>query len=116
MTEKPFGIERRQHPRAPIGIIVRVLTAEGARHFYSKDISMGGIFLMADQPLLEETHISLEIYLPLVSMPVRVNGEVVWLQRQAPSGFAVKFTNITEGAQKLIRWVVERYLGRQAVK
>jgi hypothetical protein len=39
---------------------------------------------------------------------------VVWRQRQDPSGFAVMFTDISEGARKLIRWVVERYLGRQA--
>jgi uncharacterized protein (TIGR02266 family) len=104
--------ERRRHPRAPIGVIVRVESDDGGRHYYSKNLSSGGAFLLAEDPLEEETHVEMELFLPLVSAPVRAKGEVVWRQRQEPSGFAVKFTEISEGARKLIKWVVERYLGR----
>ena len=111
MTET-YPNEKRQYPRAPIGIIVRVETNDGSRHYYSKNLSSGGVFLLAEDPLNEETRVQLELFLPLISTPVRARGEVVWKQRQEPAGFAVRFTEIGEGEKKLIRWVVERYLGR----
>lgn len=102
----------RQYPRAPIGVIVRIETEDGGRHYYSKNISPGGLFLLAEKPLEAETHVKLELFLPLVKTPVRAEGEVVWIQRQEPSGFAVRFTQISDSSRDLIRWVVERYLGK----
>ncbi len=103
--------ERRRDPRAPIGVIVRVVHDGGSRHYYTRNLSPGGVFLLAEDPLSEETRLDLELFLPLVSVPVKATGEVVWRQRQDPSGFAVKFINISDGGRKLIRWIVERYLG-----
>lgn len=103
--------ERRRDPRAPIGVIVRVTHDKGSRHYYTRNLSPGGVFLLAEDPLAEETVLDLELFVPLVSVPVKAAGEVVWRQRQDPSGFAVKFTKISDGGRKLIRWIVERYLG-----
>lgn len=111
MADSRAGRERRIHARAPIGVIVRLESPDGARHYYSKNLSAGGVYLLAEEPLVEETLVEMELFLPLVSTPVRAKGEVVWRQRQEPSGFAVKFHDIGEGSQKLIRWVVDRYLG-----
>jgi hypothetical protein len=112
MVDTKSDDDRRRDARAPIGVIVRVETDEGGRHYYSKNLSAGGAYLLAEDPLTEETIVEMELFLPLVSTPVKAKGEVVWKQRQEPSGFAVKFTEIGAGAQKLIRWVVGRYLGR----
>ncbi|MBW1811614.1 MAG: PilZ domain-containing protein [Deltaproteobacteria bacterium] len=111
MNDEEKYAEKRRTPRAPIGVIVRIETDEGGRHYYSRNLSTGGAFLLAEEPLEEESRISLELFLPLVSTPVKAKGEVVWKQRQEPSGFAVKFTEISENARKIIRWVVDRYLG-----
>ena len=113
MADAPEFKEKRRYPRAPIGVIVRVEANDGSRHYYSKNISTGGMFLLAEEPLDAETELNLELFLPLVSTPVRLKGEVVWLQQQDPSGFAIKFTEISDGAKKLIRWVVSRYLGQE---
>lgn len=105
--------ERRRHQRVPVGVIVRVDSHAGPRRYYSKDISAGGLFLLAETPLAEETRVQLELHLPLVRTPVRASGEVVWIQRQQPTGFAVQYTEISDAARDLIRWVVERYLGER---
>lgn len=107
------GDERRQYSRAPVAVIVRVETGGQGRHYYSKNISPGGVFLLAEQPLDAETRVDIELFLPLVKSPVRASGEVAWVQRQEPSGFAVRFTDISDAARELIRWVVDRYLGRR---
>jgi uncharacterized protein (TIGR02266 family) len=109
-TPEPFA-EKRQYPRAPIGVIIRVQTGETSRHYYSRNISAGGAFLLADEPLAEETRIAVEVYLPLVPQPVRATAEVVWVQRQEPTGFAIQFKEIGEAGRDAIRWVVDRYLG-----
>lgn len=107
--------DRHSHPRVPIGVIVRIEGPDGVRRFYSKDISAGGVFLLAEEPLAEETRVALEMYLPLVTTPLRAKGEVVWRQAQSPSGFAIQFTEISDAARDLIRWIVERYLGVEPV-
>ena len=104
--------EQRSNPRAPIGVIVHVKTNEAGRHFYSKNISAGGVFLLADSPLPVETQVTMEIFLPLVNTPIRVTGEVVWIQKNPASGFAVRFLDVSPAGQNLIRWVVDRYLNR----
>lgn len=104
----------RTSPRAPMGVVVRVETSDGTFHYQSKDLSAGGVFLLTENPLDEETKVKLDIILPSISTPVRASGEVVWKQRQEPSGFAVKFTDINEGGQKLIRMMVRRYLEKNS--
>lgn len=109
LTDQPD--DRRRFQRVPIGVIVRVENNGSSRRYYSKDVSAGGVFLLAETPLPEETPVELEMYLPLITSPVHAKGEVVWIRRQNPSGFAIQFNEITEAAQDLIRWVVQRYMG-----
>ncbi len=105
--------ERRRYDRASIRVGVRVKTEGGFKHYSSHNLSAGGIFLLSNQPMEEESVLEMELYIPAVSLPVRAKGEVVWNQRQEPSGFAVRFTEISEGSRKLIGWLVERYLAKQ---
>lgn len=105
--------ERRRYDRASIRVGVRVKTEAGFKHYSSDNLSAGGIFLLTNEPIEEESVLEMELYIPSVSLPVRAKGEVVWKQRQQPRGFAVKFTEIADGARKLIGWVVKRYLAKQ---
>jgi uncharacterized protein (TIGR02266 family) len=79
-----------------------------SQRYYSKNISAGGVFLLADKPLAPETKVELELLLPDLKEPVKASGEVVWNQRQDPSGFAVKFTEISEVSREFIRWAINR--------
>jgi uncharacterized protein (TIGR02266 family) len=103
--------EKRQADRAPLSAMVKVEGPGGVRHFTSKNISAGGIYLVADDPLPEETRVSLEISLPDCPVPVRAQGEVVWRQRHPPAGFAVRFLDISDQAREFLRYLVRRILG-----
>lgn len=103
---RPKDKDRRQYTRVPLRVFVRLKTDEGTRHYYSKDISAGGIFLLSDTPLAEETRVELDMDLPGLSAPVRARGEVVWINRQKPTGFAVKFIEISTISREFIRWLV----------
>ena len=98
--------ERRRYPRAPIGVIVRVESDDGGRHYYSKNLSSGGTFLLAEDPLDEETEVEMELFLPLVSAPVRAKGEVVIKQdeiREIESGSRKMDSSLAEAADKAHR-------------
>jgi uncharacterized protein (TIGR02266 family) len=90
--------------------MVKVEAPGGLRHFTSKNISAGGIFLLAADPLPEETRVSLEISIPDSPVPIRAQGEVVWIQRLPPSGFAVRFLEISDQAREYLRFLVQRLL------
>lgn len=105
--------ERRRYDRAAIRVGVRVKTENGYKHFTSENLSAGGVFLLSKEAAEEESELEMELFIPSVSLPVKAKGEVVWNQRQEPSGFAVRFTEIADSSRKLIGWVVRRYLAKQ---
>lgn len=105
--------ERRRYDRATIRVGVRVKTESGFKHYSSNNLSAGGVFLLSKESMDEEIELEMELFIPSVSLPVKAKGEVVWNQRQEPSGFAVRFTEIAEGSRKLIGWVVRRYLAKK---
>jgi uncharacterized protein (TIGR02266 family) len=104
--------ERRRYDRATIRVGVRVKTENGFRHFSSDNLSAGGIYLLSKETVEEESELEMELFIPSVSLPIKAKGEVVWNQRQDPSGFAVRFTEIAESSRKLIGMVVKRYLAK----
>jgi uncharacterized protein (TIGR02266 family) len=94
----------RKYRRAALSLMVRVKVGEGIfKAYQSKNLSAGGVFILSEFPLEEETQVSLELFLPQTDEPLKLQGEVVWQQRQDPAGFAVKFTGITEGDRSRIR-------------
>ena len=108
-TGQPRRDERRRHPRVPLRVLVRVdtgITGDGGHQLYSENLSPGGVFLLTTRPPQAETRVKLEFRLPACAIPVRAEGEVAWHQRE-PSGFAVRFTDISEASRNLIRWTVD---------
>lgn len=85
---------------------MRVKTDNMSKRYFSKDISAGGVFLLADELLPEETKVELEILLPNISAPVKAKGQVVWVRHKEPRGFAVKFTEINDLSREFIRWAI----------
>lgn len=97
----------RAYPRAPLRLMVRVRPEGGiSRSYNSKNLSAGGIFLLSDEPLEEETQVVLELYLPKTDKPIKLKGEVVWKQRQDPSGFAVKFVDVSDAERSMLKALI----------
>jgi uncharacterized protein (TIGR02266 family) len=104
------GRERRRDPRHEINFLVRVEIGGVGQFYRTKSLSSGGVFLLADKPLAEETPVQLELFLPRTDRPLNATGEVVWNQRQEPAGFAVKFTGISA----MGRHTLQQYLPQPA--
>ena len=108
MSQAGFN-ERRRHVRVEVAAAARVNWGDRSETYQTSNISAGGVFLLADSLPEAEHEIELDLFLPQVHAPVRAKGEVVWFRRQEPSGFAVKFTKISQAAAELIRLIVQRY-------
>jgi len=70
-------LDRRKYPRIKIITKVAHIRGEHFHYFYSRDLSVGGIFLETDQAYPVGTKLELEMSLPEVVDRVRVFGKVV---------------------------------------
>ena len=98
--------EKRQHPR--VQFVTRVTnTLSGVTHYYySRDISLGGMFLDTHKPYPMETTVALEFALEGIDEKLRVTGRVVRVvepDAKNPSrtaGMGLSFTALTEASRK----------------
>ena len=89
--------ERRRFPR--VKLITKVTHIEGDffHYYYSRDLSVGGMFLETREPFPLGTRLLLEFPLPGVTERVELRGEVVRLVSRSeaspakPAGMGVKF-------------------------
>jgi uncharacterized protein (TIGR02266 family) len=71
---------------------------EAAQASFTKNIGVGGAFILASKPLPPGTHLSLSLRLPSASEPLQVDGEVRWVldgKSGAPEsewGMGIKFS------------------------
>jgi hypothetical protein len=89
-------MERRKYPRVPYGAWIEDLTREGIIKFYlSKNLSLGGILLVADElpPLGNKLH--LRLIIENESRVMDVEGHVVRHTKvDDKPAFAVSFINL----------------------
>ncbi|KAF0220365.1 MAG: response regulator [Geobacteraceae bacterium] len=107
-------IDRREL-RAPCRTQVSFQRGDEARVGISEDISVGGIYVVADGTPEAESRLFLSFVLPdAIGTPIEAKGRVAWengsdkrKKPQLPSGFGVEFTDIEEDAVGFIRAFVE---------
>lgn len=76
---------------------------EGLFFVYSKDISMGGVFLDSTIPARLGTLLFLSLALPPYKRPIRVTGEVVRVVESGTdriSGMGIRFVGLSDNAQE----------------
>ena len=106
MTESYLLKERRVHPRISVKIplVFKVLDdQEEIKNIIEKrqkeinpqamDVSLGGIFIMSDQPLQEGNILNLEITIPGAPEKLKAIVEVVWANE---TGGGIQFLAMAE--------------------
>jgi molecular chaperone DnaK len=106
------GEERRDHPRAFVGLLVRVSYGdvdEFVEH-YASNISEGGVFIQSRKLYPAGTLVRFEIKLKTGETVLDGKGVVVWCrepeQSQSP-GMGVRFLELGEDAKRLVRRMVQ---------
>lgn len=98
-------MERRKYPRVPYGAWVEDLTREGRIQFFlSKDLSLGGLLLLADEPPPVGNRVHLRLVVENESRVMAMDGEVI---RHAPAengqvAFAIRFMNLDLARQAFL--------------
>lgn len=105
--------EKRRHPRKPLQIKVTNQKSGFFTYYISTDISAGGMFLCAEEPLPVGTPLDLQFMLPSYPQPVRLDAEVVRIVPAGagpnlPSGMGVRFLHPPEPIRKMLREFVEQ--------
>ncbi len=112
-----MGSERRKFVRVPVKVRMTVKDEEGAGdlYFVSRNLSIGGVFLVSDLLLEQGVKMYLEFSLPPRSALIIVKGEIAWIKDEAeeevPGGMGVRFLNLDPESKKIITEFIQRRLG-----
>lgn len=99
------AVERRIFARCPIKtkVVFEDEYGEGLFFVYSRDISMGGIFLASSIPVRQGTMLFLSLIVPPYKRPIRITGEVVRViedSNKQAYGMGVRFIGLSDAAQE----------------
>jgi len=111
--------ERRKYPR--IQLIAKAAHIRGGHfhYYYSRDLSIGGIFLESDHPYPAGSKLEMELSLPEIADKVRLIGEVIRVeppearQMGKTPGMGIQFIEIDLETKALLADFIARELARQ---
>ena len=99
-----MALERRLHPRKAWRqpVVFENEFGEGMVYLYSRDISMGGIFLEESPPFRLGTRLFVSFALPGSELPMRLTGQVVRMiehdkERQTQDA-GIRFLELSQSA------------------
>jgi type IV pilus assembly protein PilZ len=78
--------ERRQETRAPIELKVEYKRLNTFFYDYTKNISKGGTFIKTRRPLPVGTMFLFKLFVPALSEPLMLRGEVRWIRKEPEAG------------------------------
>lgn len=97
----------RQNKRTNLSLEVTVEFSSGKREVRISDLSMSGCFIDSIAPVTQGESVIFMVRMPTSGEQLKLNGEVVYVFPN--SGFGIKFTDLTEEEQNIIKQlIVER--------
>lgn len=108
MTDAEEGQKEREFPRYEVSAFVDYTGGELLLHHQVENISLGGICICTDSVEDPGTVVDLVINFPDLDSTVAIQGEVAWLNREAPMDMGIRFLEL-EGER---RETLRRYLKR----
>ena len=96
MEREKTQIERRRYPRLPIKIKFfchdsTPKEGDGLLHFYSKDLSCGGVFLKGETSISPGNVLHMDFKLPENEQTITVSGVII---RKNDEGVAIRFLTL----------------------
>jgi c-di-GMP-binding flagellar brake protein YcgR len=107
--------EKRKHPRVAVSWPAQIETSNGQINAQLKDISLGGAFVVCQNPLPLNQQFSLIIKAPNQDS-LALNAEVVWSNINVPEdkiinrGMGVRFIRNTDADRQRLNQVIMAYL------
>lgn len=92
IMSKYSGPDRRKHPRIPIAARVKLLDTGKVDYYIARDISIGGVGLISEQPIKCDGLVEMEISISGVEKLIKAAGKIVRRIEDPPPGYGVKFT------------------------
>jgi Tfp pilus assembly protein PilZ len=113
---KEGGSERRQVSRVPLDAQVTVTVTDTDALFRSRvrDLSERGVFILAQHTRPIGTSVRVSMILQLENVVLEVRGLIVHevpadaATEERPAGMGVMFTEVPDGSQALLRYLVEK--------
>jgi uncharacterized protein (TIGR02266 family) len=108
--------DNRKYPRVPFSVKVTNHVSGSFSYYQATNISIGGMFLKADEPLPVGAVLDLRFSLPDSDnreRDLQIQAQVIRVQApspdgQFPSGMGVKFLTLPRDARKIVRSFVRR--------
>lgn len=101
--------EHRRHPRAPIELKVSYHRLNSFLVDYTRNVSVGGMFVRTARPLAPGTRFEFRLTVPGHAEPLSLVGEVIHRVEEGPEkGMGLRFVWEDEGAAEAFRRAVER--------
>ena len=101
----------RDKARAAKGLSVTFRDRQSFINAYSTDISPGGLFIKTEKPFPKGERFLINLQLPELPAPLKINCEVVWVKEQGdderkPVGMGIKFCEMSkQDGQTLQRYL-----------
>lgn len=111
--------QRRRNIRVSLTLKVSYFSLQDFVNSYLFDLSTGGLFLKANEPLNPGVKLRLKIFLPDQEEPMEVLGQVMWVRKEEevrdqakqPPGMGIKFLNPSADNLKRIINILSQSLG-----
>lgn len=101
IIDRASGFTSRKEGRVPKTLSLEFKTPQSFIKAYTSNLATGGFFIRTDNPLKEGEEFLLNLQLPGVSLPIKIQCEVVWTRTSAekadkkPKGMGIKFGEMT---------------------
>lgn len=109
-------MERREHPRAPLAVPIRMIVGDTHRFAlqHSRDLSTGGIFVQTRRRYEEGAEVEMEFYFRRQRRTIPVKGVVVRSMPEeevgvADAGVAIRFVRLDAVARRFIELTIDRW-------
>ena len=102
------GKERRQSVRVQLSVKVELVGEITPRFLYTRDVSLGGAFILCDEPMVVGTKLKITLALPGVRPLIPLLGVVVRQQLTGDKGVGVEFADVPDAFGLLLQEALQK--------